>query len=129
MATTRLDGFAAWEAGAEPGLLVTRPFRCSGHRLSVNVAPQAAPQNGSLSVEVLDEQGAPIEGFKSRPITTDTIAHPRDGWVQWPAATDFRRLQGRTICLRFTLQNAALYSFRFGDATTMNLPTPRATTR
>ena len=34
--TTRLDGFAAWEAADEAGELVTQPFRCNGDRLFVN---------------------------------------------------------------------------------------------
>jgi hypothetical protein len=114
MATMRTDGFAAWEAGTESGELVTQPFRCDGDRLFVN----AAAQTGSLAVEVLDEKGDPVEGFEARAcraVTTDTIANERDGWIQWQEAKDLRRMQGKLIRLRFTLQNAALYSFRLAD--------------
>ena len=45
LATMRLDGFAAWEAGDETGELVTQPFRCNGDRLFVN----ADAHNGSIS--------------------------------------------------------------------------------
>jgi hypothetical protein len=128
MATMRTDGFAAWEAGAEKGELVTQPFRCLGDRLFVN----AEAQEGSLQVEVLDEKGIPVAGFEAQsclPVTADTLANERDGWIQWKNEKDLRRVQGKQIQLRFTLQNARLYSFRVADKQTMKLPVPRATTR
>lgn len=128
MATMRLDGFAAWEAGAEAGELVTQPFCCNGDRLFVN----ADAQNGSVAVEVLDEKGAPIKGFESnvcRIVHTDTLAQQSDGWIQWQAERDLKTIQGKQIQLRFTLENAQLYSFRVADEKTMKLPVPRATTR
>jgi hypothetical protein len=127
IATMRTDGFAAWEAGTEPGELVTQPFRCDGDRLFVN----AAAQSGSLAVEILDEKGDPVDGFEARScraVTTDTIANERDGWIQWREATDLHRVQGKVIRLRFTLQNAALFSYRLAIEKTMKLPVPRATT-
>lgn len=39
IATMRTDGFAAWEAGAETGELVTQPFCCNGNRLFVLKLP------------------------------------------------------------------------------------------
>jgi hypothetical protein len=107
---------------------VTQRFRCNGDRLFIN----ADAQKGSLAVEVLDENGNPIKEFESkscRPVTTDTLADEHAGWIQWPKQKDLRRLQGKQIQLRFTLQNARLYSFRVADEQTMKLPVPRATTR
>jgi len=126
MATMRLDGFAAWEAGAETGELVTHPFLCRGDRL-IN----AEAQKGSVAVEVLDKSGVPIPGFETkacRAVTTDTLADPIDGFVQWETEKDLRRLQGKDIQLRFSLRNARLYSFRTADEKTVKLPVPRATT-
>jgi len=128
IATLRTDGFAAWEAGAASGELVTQPFRCNGDRLFVN----AEAQDGSVGVEVLDETGNPLEGFEAgacRVVTTDTLAKPNDGWIQWTKEADLRRVRGKQMQLRFTLQNARLYSFRVADEKTMKLPVPRATTR
>jgi hypothetical protein len=128
IATLRLDGFAAWEAGAESGELVTQPFRCNGDRLFVN----AEAQDGSLRVEVLDENGNPLEGFEARAchvVTTDTLAKENDGWIQWTKEANLRRVQGKQIQLRFTLQNARLYSFRVADEKSMKLSVPRATRR
>ena len=75
----RLDGFAAWQAGDEPGELVTQPFRCDGDRLFVN----AESKNGSLQVEVLDERGKPIAGFEAdacKTVSADTLAE-KDSWL------------------------------------------------
>lgn len=129
LATTRLDGFASWDAGEQPGELVTQPLLCTGDRLFVN----AEAQRGSLTVEALDDQGRPIEGFESdacRAVAADTLAGDgAAGWISWRNEPNLARLQGRRIQLRFKLQNARLYSFRIADATTMHLPVPRATDR
>ena len=128
IATLRVDGFAAWEAGAESGELVTQPFGCNGDRLFVN----AEAQDGFLHVEVLDENGNLLEGFEASScsvVTTDTLAKENDGWIRWTKEADLRRVQGKQIQLRFTLQNARLYSFRVADEKSMKRPVPRATTR
>jgi len=128
LARMRLDGFAAWEAGAKSGELVTVPFRCNGDRLFID----AEAQNGCIVVEVLDEKGKALKGFEAkscRAVSTDTLARTNDGWIQWKREKDLQRVQGKQIQLRFTLQNARLYSFRVADANTVNLPVPRATNR
>jgi hypothetical protein len=130
LATTRLDGFAAWEAGSKGGELVTQPFVCAGDRLFVNTEAQ----DGSLAVEVLDDKGQPIPGFEAgacQPVAVDTLAADNEvaGWVRWKGGDGLSRLAGKRIQLRFTLNNARLYSFRVADEATAKLPTPRATTR
>jgi hypothetical protein len=125
MATMRFDGFAAWEAGVEPGEVVTQPFRCNGDRLFVN----AEAQHGSVAVEVLDANGNAVKRFETkscRAVTTDTLQD--GGWIQWKSEKNLRRLQGKQIQLRFTLRNAKLYSFRVANAETMKLSVPRART-
>jgi hypothetical protein len=126
LATTRLDGFAAWEAGAQSGELVTQPFHCNGDRLFIN----ADAQGGSVAAEVLNENGKPLRGFETKvchAVTTDTLE--QGGWIEWRKEKNLRRVQGKQIQLRFTLRNARLYSFRIADEMTMKLPIPRATTR
>jgi hypothetical protein len=128
MATMRLDGFAAWEAGAEAGELVTQTFRCAGNKLFIN----AEAQNGFVTVEVLDEKGKPLKGFESKNckvVSADTLEKENEGWIQWKKEKDLSRLAGKRIQLRFRLKNARIYSFRVADQQTMKPPAPRATTR
>jgi hypothetical protein len=128
LAMIRLDGFADWEAGDEPGELVTQPFTCQGDRLFVNTDAR----NGTVAVEVLGANGSPVDGFDSescQPISADTLLKTDDGWIHWKNETDLRRLRGRQIQLRFKLRNARLYSFRIADQRTISLPVPRATDR
>ena len=128
LAVMRLDGFAAWEAASKPGELVTQPCLCNGDRLFLN----AEAQKGSLTVQVLDENGNAVKGFESESceaVTTDTLVDGSGGWIQWKQEKDLRRVKGKPIQLRFTLQNARLYSFRVADEKTSQLPVPRATNR
>jgi hypothetical protein len=130
LATMRLDGFSAWEAGAQAGELVTQPFVCQGDRLFVNVESQ----NGSLTAEILGDDETAIPGFEAdacQVVTADTLAPDKqpDGWIHWKNESGISRLDGKRIQLRFILKNAKLYSFRVADETTMKLKVPRATTR
>jgi hypothetical protein len=128
LATMRLDGFAAWEANEQAGELVTRPFMCHGDRLFVNVDAS----KGSAAVEVLDEDGSPIDGFEAescQPISNDTLLKTEDGCIHWKNEANLGGLRGRQIRLRFTLRNARLYSFRIANSQSMTLPVPRATDR
>jgi hypothetical protein len=107
-ATLRRDGFAAWEADQEPGVLTTQPLVCPGGRLLVN----ADAQGGSVRVEVLDERGCPLPRFEreqSQPLTEDAVATPMT-WVSMP---HLNVLTNRPIRLRFYLENARLFAFRF----------------
>jgi hypothetical protein len=128
LATTRLDGFAAWETGEQAGELLTQTIRCNGDRLFVN----ADATKGSLRVEVWDERGEPIPGFEADscdPVSADTLSDDNSGWIRWKNKPDLRELKGKTIQLRFLLRNARLYSIRISDEKTMKLPVPRATNR
>ena len=128
LASMRLDGFAAWEAANQEGELLTKPFRLSGDRLFVN----ADAHSGSLRVEVLDENGAPIPGFGSEQcqvVSTDTLAAKNSGWIRWQDHANLSQLAGRQLQLRFVVQNARLYSFRVATEATVNLRVPRATDR
>jgi len=106
LAILRRDGFASMDAGATGGTLTTRPLRFSKQSvLFVNVD---APE-GELRVEVLDEKGAGV--LQSEPIKGDTTLRK----VTWPEQKNLEPLVGKTIRLRFTLRNGALYSFWTGD--------------
>jgi len=73
-----------------------------------------------------------LKGFEAkacRRITTETLNSEEAGWIEWTKEKTLHRLKGKQIQLRFTLQNAKLYSFRLADENTMKAPVPRATTQ
>ena len=78
LATLRKDGFASLEAGADPGILTTRPLLGLEGRLRVN----ADAGRGSIRVEVLNEAGEVVPGYgrdQCEPIRGDGI----DQTVRW----------------------------------------------
>jgi len=123
LGTLRLDGFVSLDAADEEGVVLTRPLRLLHGSLHVN----ADASEGSLQVEILDDQGIPLLPFtrdNCEPICTDDVRH----LVRWRGAKvmDFEELNGREIRLRFHLQNAELYSFWTGEE--MSWSTPDTTT-
>ena len=108
LATLRLDGFASMQAKDNEGELTTRPLRFMGSRLEVNVSAA----QGSLRVELLDVADKPIDGFTR----TDCLAVSKDDLryaVQWRGKPDLSALQGKTVRLKFYLQQGDLYAFQF----------------
>jgi hypothetical protein len=107
LAKLRLDGFASMDAGEEEGTLVTKPLRVDEERLFVN----ADASHGALRVEIMDESGAPVNGFRK----ADALALDRDAIhspVEW-RGSNLGSLRGKTVRLKFYLRRAALYSFVF----------------
>ena len=100
----RTDGLASAHAGYTPGTLLTKPLVFRGDRLELNLATSAA---GGVRVELLAEDGAVLA--KSEEIIGDDIARI----VDWTGGADLAGLAGRPVRLRFSLQDADLYSFRF----------------
>jgi len=104
LAKLRLDGFVCLQAKDKPGVVVTKPFKLEGDKLEVNVDAR----DGSLTIELLDKNGGAVAGFSS----TSKGANELRLTPKW----DLSKLKGRTVKLRFTLQNAKLYAFDFGLA-------------
>ena len=106
LAVLRRDGFASMDAGDAEGVLTTRPVRFSGKHLFVNVDAG----DGSLRVEVLDQEGRTIEPFTQancKPVIADkTLAR-----VTWRDAQDLSALSGTVVQLRFHLRNGRLFAF------------------
>jgi hypothetical protein len=106
LAFLRRDGFASMDAGADGGVLTTRPVVFSGQQLFVN----ASAASGELRVELLDEGGqgiAPFTAANCRPVTADRTRQP----VQWDGATGLSGLAGRPVRLRFHLREGSLFAF------------------
>lgn len=113
--TLRTDGFVALQAGYGGGEARTVPLVFSGGRLELNVATSAV---GSVRVEVQDSAGAALPGFAlddADALWGDEIARR----VTWHGKDDVQPLAGRPVRLRFVLQDADVFAFRFtgGDGT------------
>ncbi len=107
----RLDGIASASAGGEPGELVTTPLRFSGDMLRLNYATSAA---GSIRVEIQNAQGEPIPGYALAD-APERYGDAIDESYTWKSAKDVSALKGQPVRLRFVLQDADLYAYRFGD--------------
>lgn len=107
LAVARLDGFAAIEAGDEPGTLTTKPLVLTGTHLVINAE---CGEDGHVVVEILDHAGKPLPDFsldRADRITGDSVR----ALSTWKANPDIGKLNGRPLKLRFHLRNARLYSF------------------
>jgi hypothetical protein len=109
LAKLRLDGFVCLAASDKPGEIVTKPFKLEGDRLEVNVDAKA----GWVRVELLDENGKAIPGFSGAVAKQHKGADELRLAPKWKSDGDLSSLKGKTVKLRFTLQNAKLYSFGF----------------
>jgi len=108
----RMDGFASVFAPREGGELITKPFTFRGDTLKINFSTSAA---GSIRVEIQDAAGKPIEGHAladCAEVFGDSIDYP----VRWTSGAEVGQLAGRSVRLRFALQDADLYALRFAPA-------------
>ena len=103
LARLRRDGFASYEGTGE---LLTKPLGFSGEYLFVN----ADAQGGALGVELVDNTGKVVEGFAAADSRLAAFDATKKRIV-WKTRDrlDVSKFTGHR--LRFTLENAALYSF------------------
>ena len=109
LARLRPDGYVYMEAESK-GMLMTPPVEVTGHFIDVNADASA----GSIRVELLDESGAPLEGFEADaccPIDTNATYSK----LIWGGRSGLDELVGRKVRLKFHMDKARLYSFWFSD--------------
>lgn len=102
IAKWRLDGFASMSG---TGTLTTKPMTFDGNALRLN----ANALGGSITVELLDENGASILG-ESDPITSDSVDHS----VTWNGSSDLSDVTG-PVTVKINAANADIYSFSFAN--------------
>ena len=113
--TLRTDGFVSANAGYPGGELITKPLVFTGTSLVLNYSTAA---NGSIRIEIQDNNGQPIPGFlleESPLIFGDKMAEAVP-WKHPQGRTDrspFARLAGKVVRLRFVMRDADLYSIQF----------------
>ena len=87
------------------GEVITEILKYSGNHLFINAAVR-----GSMTVELLDENGGVIPGFSA----VECNVVKADGckiMVSWKEYSDLRSLNGRNLKIKFQLEDADLYSF------------------
>ena len=108
----RIDGFGSVHAKNIEGQMTTKPFVFSGAELSLNLSTSAA---GTVRVELLDENGAPVPGFTAA--DSDFFYGDTLDWrASWQGKKDLSAFAGKTVSLRFILREADLYSLKFEPA-------------
>lgn len=108
--TWRTDGLASVQAPYEGGVLYTPYFTFTGAYLSLNYRTSAA---GSIRVEVQDAKGNPVKYFRAADCNP-LIGNETDRRVYWERLPELAALQGQAIRLRIVMQDADLYSLKFG---------------
>lgn len=107
--TLRLDGFVSIHAPMKGGELVTKPLTFKGGALTMNFASSAA---GGVKVEIQDAAGKAIPGFsleESEQQFGDSLSRT----ARWKNGTDVSALAGKSVRLRFVLNDAHLYAIQF----------------
>lgn len=106
--TYRVDGFVSLRGTGQGGSLVTKPLVFEGDELQLNVATQ---DGGSVRVELQDTAGKPLDGFalsNCQPLQGDSIKQA----VVWSGGK-LSSLAGKPVRVRFEVNNADIYSFKF----------------
>lgn len=120
LSVMKADRFVEQRAGDEPGYLLTKEFILEGRRLSVNVGMNNMPyKEQGMKVEIVSHPtlgehfGATqaIEGYTFD--DCDLIkGSDTQRTVVWNGHSDLSPLVGKTVYLRFKLQNMGLFSFQ-----------------
>jgi hypothetical protein len=109
-ATLRTDGFVSVRGPyAGWGEFTTRAVKFSGRRLELNYRTTGG---GSLQVELQDEAGRALDGFKLEDCP-EMFGDKVEGFARWRKGEDVSALAGKPVRLRVRLRDADLYAFRF----------------
>lgn len=106
LATLRRDGFVSMRAANNGGYLITEKLSFDGRYLFIN-----AEVKGNIFVEVLDENGNPVNGFTKKESIVLKKVNSTKQIVTWEEHKDLSSLEGRIIRLKFHVNNGDLYAF------------------
>jgi hypothetical protein len=110
LATVPLDRFVSLEPwqSAETGWIITRPFTLEGDRLELNVDARG----GEVAVEVLDEDGEPLEELTRQDFQTLRDIDGVRLEATWNDQTKLSKVKDRVVRLKVYLDRARLYAFQ-----------------
>jgi len=105
LATLRADGWTGYvpKDESKDAVVETKPVVCSGKKMSL----AADAEKGSIVVTLTDAKGKTLASSKplrdSKPYTS----------VKWKKGFKLSKYRGQQVRLKFTINNAKLYSFKF----------------
>ena len=105
----RTDGFVSVAAGYRGGEFTTRPMVFTGQDLELNYSTSAV---GSIKIEIQDADGRAVPGFTLDDFP-EKFGDEIEGKMSWNAGGDVGSLAGTPIRLRFVLEDADVYAFKF----------------
>ena len=105
MAILRRDGFASMDAAETGGTLTTEAVAFNGRCLHVNAAVK-----GSLTVEVLDENGQVISPYTQENCEVFQGDQTRT-LIRWKGTETLDAVRGTPVKFRFHLRDGSLYAF------------------
>ena len=105
----RFASVHAQPCGLQSAGFVTKPLTFNGEELDLNLRATSAA--GSVKVEIQDESGKAIAGFAEADCRP-TFGNEFDAKVAWKGGS-VSSLAGKPIRLRFILDDADVYAFRF----------------
>ncbi len=108
-AVLRLDGIASARAGYRGGELITKPVRFQGRKLLLNYATGAG---GSVRVEIRNRFGQALPGF-GLDAAPELYGDSVEEEYRWKSGMEIGSAEGEPVSLRFMLEDADLYSYRF----------------
>ena len=105
----RTDGFVSAHAGYSGGEFFTKPFIFSGRSLELNYSTSAV---GTVRVEIQDGAGKPHPGF-ALDDCPEIFGDRIEAAVAWNDGGDVSMFAGKPVRLRFVLNDADIYAFKF----------------
>ena len=113
IAQMRVDGFmAVANQPGQIGVWTTPALKVPANaefRLNAVIG-----EGGTVKVELLDQNGAPLADYAARNAATVTNGDYVAVRPTWPGTRSLASLTGRGVKFRFTMTNSYLYSFEFG---------------
>ena len=104
-----LDRFVSLAAGDKAGEFTTKPFKLEEKGIELNIATE---DDGWVNLEVLDENGQPLSEFSGDNAVKFKNVDELRAKPLWANRSDMEELVGKTVQLRFTLQDAEIYAFQ-----------------
>lgn len=106
----RRDGFISARGAYAGGEFTTPLLKFEGRELVLNVNTAAV---GTVQVEILDQLGNPIDGYRLQDCDRIHTANEINRPVKWNGSGDVSRLAGQPVRLRFVMHDTDLYAFQF----------------